>query len=722
MTVNSSTGKTSKSSTKPAQASAKKPRTLKQVQETLKAIQIEYAQVLEHDGHGIRIINRDHSVHLINQTFANMSGVTPEAAKGQKCWEIFSSQVCHTPNCRLRRILEGETFIQTEIERVKPDGKIVPCIVNAAPFNDRNGNIAGIIETFTDITERRLLENQVKETEERYRSLIELGAQAGEAIIMLQDNASGEGIQTFVNDQWPHITGYTEEELLGTSFFDLIDPGDREASVQRHRQKITGTSIPDIFELKIIHKSGAKIPVELTGAFTTYEGKKANVLYIRDVTDLRQAQEKISESEERYRSLFDVVPVAIWESDYSEIKKTIDELIASGICDLRGYFKNRPDEFLRCYQHLKVIGINNASVIGMDGVSKEHVIKNLWGALQKRPNKLDQDMENVLALVAGITKVVYQQECVSFNGRIGWVYAEMLVAPGHEKNWSRVIHSFVDITDRVHAEESLRKQQEHLEEKVTERSLQLVKTGNKLRKLLNTEQRLRHNLQESIEERTEFTRALVHELKTPLTAMISSSELLEGELKRDPELKLARNIRRSAENLNKRISELLDVAKGELGTLKVVREPMDPQTLAVEIVDEMKPVVLKAGQSIHLKAPKSLPRILADKERVKEVILNLISNALKFNRDHGRIILRVSQETDKVVFEVEDEGIGISKSEQVRIFKPYRRINIKGENLSGLGIGLALAKSLVELHNGKIWVKSTRNKGSSFYFSIPVYP
>jgi PAS domain S-box-containing protein len=184
-----------------------------------------------------------------------------------------------------------------EIERQKHDGTTIPCVVTSSPLMDEGGHIIGIIEQFRDISEQQQMKKQVKETEDRYKALIELGTEAGEAIVMLQDIDEAEGIQTFFNDQWPKLIGYTKKELLGTSFFKLVHHDDRQASVTRHRQKMSGKTVPGIYEMKLIRNDGVEIFVELTGAYTTYQGERANVMFIRDVTERKQTEIKLALSE-----------------------------------------------------------------------------------------------------------------------------------------------------------------------------------------------------------------------------------------------------------------------------------------------------------------------------------------------------------------------------------------------------------------------------------------
>ena len=222
-----------------------------------------------------------------------------------------------------------------EIEATKKDGTLFDVQVLASTVYDRNGNATGLMSSSVDITERKQMEGELKEyrnsldrqvkqqteelrianeqleaelaerkkaeealreSEEQYRSIVNLSGEVGEVVIMLQDTDQGEGIQAFVSDEWSHITGYSREELSGGSFFNLVHPKDRKASQERHRSKIKGEDIPGLFEMTIIRKDGTEIPVELTSAYTTYKGGHANVVYIRDITERKMAEEKIKAS------------------------------------------------------------------------------------------------------------------------------------------------------------------------------------------------------------------------------------------------------------------------------------------------------------------------------------------------------------------------------------------------------------------------------------------
>ncbi len=204
------------------------------------------------------------------------------------------------------------------------------------------------VAIFDDITERKQAEKELRESEERYRALVNLGGKVGEAIVMLQDNEQGDAVHTFVNDEWPHMTGYSRKELLGMSFFDLVHPKHYEASLKRHQRKMSGEAIPGLFEMSIIRKDGTEVPVEITSAYTTYRGKRANVAFIRDITERKRTVEILRESEEKYKELAESISDVFFafneELRYTYWNKASEELTGISAKDALG--KHLYDLFL----------------------------------------------------------------------------------------------------------------------------------------------------------------------------------------------------------------------------------------------------------------------------------------------------------------------------------------------------------------------------------------
>jgi signal transduction histidine kinase len=212
-----------------------------------------------------------------------------------------------------------------------------------------------------------------------------------------------------------------------------------------------------------------------------------------------------------------------------------------------------------------------------------------------------------------------------------------------------------------------------------------------LQKLYAGEKDLRQELQKEINKRVEFTRALVHEIKTPLTPVVTASELLLEEVDDETALNLARIINKGAYNLNTRIDELLDLARGEVGMLRLDSASVDLTPLLQEIAGSMLPVVKRNSLSLDMELPPSLPTVFADEDRLRQVILNLINNALKFTPEGGKIVLRAREDNGRIVVEVQDTGRGINPEDQRWIFEPYYRLGKEKTGSGELGLGLGLS-------------------------------
>lgn len=254
---------------------------------------------------------------------------------------------------------------------------------------------------------------------------------------------------------------------------------------------------------------------------------------------------------------------------------------------------------------------------------------------------------------------------------------------------------------------------------VTERK----QAEEKLQEFYRQEREARLKLQEEQEEKLQFINTLAHELKTPLTSIVASGGLLLEELEGKVQtswVRLVENMLRATNKLESRLTELLDMAKMGGVSFNLEPELLDARLLLQNVARELSPVAGKKGQSLTLDIPPSVPMVNADWQRLEQVMFNLITNAIKFTGKGGKIKVRLFGKGSELVVEVEDNGIGISEEEQARIFMPYYRVEADRPRFPGLGLGLALSKQLVELHGGRIWVRSRPGKGSTFAFALPI--
>jgi len=248
---------------------------------------------------------------------------------------------------------------------------------------------------------------------------------------------------------------------------------------------------------------------------------------------------------------------------------------------------------------------------------------------------------------------------------------------------------------------------------------ELKKAQGSLETLYEKEHRLSISLEKEIARRSQYTRALVHELGPPLTSIIASTEMLEDLVDDTTRTKLVKNVIRSSFSLEKRVNELLDLARGDLGVIRLETERFDMNLLIREVVEEMTPLALEKGLVLRTVLGKTPLPATVDTKRIRQVLLNLLSNSLKFT-SRGEIVVSAGREKPGfVLVKVEDTGIGMDKEQMDNLFDPYYHQTRERDKASGLGIGLSLSKIFVELHKGRIWAESTPAKGSTFSFIIP---
>jgi len=256
-------------------------------------------------------------------------------------------------------------------------------------------------------------------------------------------------------------------------------------------------------------------------------------------------------------------------------------------------------------------------------------------------------------------------------------------------------------------------------DEITSLSQNINNMLNTLQNLYEKEAELSRQVENELNRRVSFMRALVHELRTPLTPVLTTSEMLLERVTGEPDRSMVENVYRGAVRLNKRITELLDFTRSEVGGLEVHLSRMNPLPLIREAVHELEPEALQRKKSIRLEAPEELPDVFGDEDRIKQVLTNLVDNAIKYSVRGDTINVRVTTDSNSVIVEVEDHGPGIEEDDQKKMFTPYFRIQKEMSHTGGLGLGLQLSKNIVELHHGKIWLKSRPGEGSVFGFSIP---
>ncbi|WP_316827074.1 ATP-binding protein [Pedobacter miscanthi] len=225
------------------------------------------------------------------------------------------------------------------------------------------------------------------------------------------------------------------------------------------------------------------------------------------------------------------------------------------------------------------------------------------------------------------------------------------------------------------------------------------------------------------EAKTNFIATVSHELKTPLSSIKMSLKLLNDErvgTMNEEQHELLNHIKEDSDRLLKITSELLDLSQVETGNLKLTFALTKPEDIVQYAVDAVKFQAEQKSIKLELNCDQNLPNVYADIQKTAWVLVNFLSNALRYSSEKSKVVIDVLQKDNFIQFSVQDFGKGIDEKYQKRLFDRYFQVPTDGQNKSGSGLGLAISKDFIEAEQGKIWVVSAIGEGSKFCFSLPV--
>ena len=225
-------------------------------------------------------------------------------------------------------------------------------------------------------------------------------------------------------------------------------------------------------------------------------------------------------------------------------------------------------------------------------------------------------------------------------------------------------------------------------------------------------------------ERVSLVSMTAHQLRTPLISMKWICEMLlkgdGGKLSSQQE-ELIKELSASVQHMNDLVSHLLSVARIESGQLLLELKPVNLNDFYNKLIVELQPSISRKSHSVSFKISGDVPQVKTDLIILSEILKNLLSNSIKYTPDKGRIEVFVSLKGKEILFSVKDNGLGIPKDQQLKVFqKFFRGSNAVRLTNDGTGLGLYIVKNLIQLLGGKIWFESKENKGTTFYFTLPI--
>lgn len=388
------------------------------------------------------------------------------------------------------------------------------------------------------------------------------------------------------------------------------------------------------------------------------------------------------DSERRYQEIFEHTPVALWEEDFTEVCARLDQYREQGISDWREFFDTQPELVAELASVIMVQDVNEYALTLYQAESKEQLLTSIDKTFD--PQSFAVFKELLLALTRGERLFQAESYARTLRGERLQIHVQLrLLEP--KNGQIRGLASLVDISRRKKMEASLRE--------------------------MNSE------LEESNKELEHFAYMASHDLQEPLRMISSYTELLarryQGQLDERAD-KYIHYIIDGARRMQSLVSDLLELSR--VGTKGRTLRPIDSTAVLMQILRGMRLLLEENNAEVTY---DQLPTVVFDPPQLGQLFQNLIANAVKFRREAPpRVHISAHRDEDMWVISVQDNGIGIAPDSVGPIFEVFKRLHARDE-YPGTGVGLAIAKKIVERHGGEIWLESTLGEGTTFFFTTP---
>jgi PAS domain S-box-containing protein len=414
------------------------------------------AELIEYSEAVILVKDIKGRYELVNHKYEEVMGLKREDVIGHTAEELFPEPIGKEFHANDIKVIESGKAVEVEEALDGPNGRRYFLSIKF-PLLDENGNIRGMCGIATEITGHKRAETALREAETKYRALVE---HAPEVIYL--DGTDEASSSVYISSQVERLLGYSSADFAADPqlWHSLIHPYDYQRAVGSiERTLVHGGAVE---EYRMIKRDGSVIWVRDTSVSITNEtGENIFIQgFLQDITERKFVEEKLLESEKRYRTLFEESPIALLEEDFSGVKLFIDNLRNAGIKDLRAYFKENPQAAKQCADMAQIVNVNKAAVIWYQAKTKAEMqtsLSQLIGA-----NGQERFFEEILALIEGDNRYeIAISRLGSKNQPVHLILTGALM-PGCEATWERVLVSILDITKSKLAEEELARQNERL--------------------------------------------------------------------------------------------------------------------------------------------------------------------------------------------------------------------------------------------------------------------
>ncbi|MDH3389603.1 MAG: response regulator, partial [Gammaproteobacteria bacterium] len=502
------------------------------------------------------------------------------------------------------------------------------------------------------------------------------------------------------SDEVAEVLGIEPQELRSTfrshkDFERLVHLDDREHYREHlYAESILKPGLCHVFDYRIVDKNGESRQLREfeQGVFDDSGELVGSFGMLQDITVSENAFAALKESEARYSSLFDQMPLGVQEEDYSTIKKVVDKLKFQGVEDLQEYFLKNPHVLREMVGQTRITNVNEALIRLHEAESRDEFLAveadfdGWWDA---------QWVDYYAAEIAALASDRKYYEAERVDSRVDGSYFEtrsmVTLVRGYEDTWERVITIHEDITERKQAETAL------------------IEAKNQA--------------EQANQAKSDFLSSMSHELRTPLNAILGFSQLFayDRDLS-EQHLSNATEINRAGRHLMSLIDQILDLSRIEAGETEVSLEPVSLKQVLIDSVHWIAPLASNRELEVVFDQDQFDGwNVFADNIRLKQVFLNLLTNAVKYNQEGGSIFVRLEPGEDGLLrVGVQDTGVGISPEKLKELFQPFNRLGAEFSTVEGTGIGLVITRQLLDLMNGELDIDSKPGAGSTFWVTLQV--
>ena len=549
---------------------------------------------------------------------------------------------------------------------------------------------------------RRRAEERLRESEERFRLLSDAAAEG----ILIHDN----GVIVDANPRLAEMFGYELNELRALNVIETLPTDESLATVLAH----VHTGSTERYEAEARRKDGSTLLVEITGREMIYRGRPVRVATIHDITQRRRAEEnarraaaeearRVAAELAQRRTAFLAEASRVLDASF-DYQTTLSNLARLAVPEFADYCI--VDIAAEDGSGLQRIGAAHADP------EKEPMLRELTGLWNREGVERLYHFGSATAresvLLPVIPHEMIRQSIVSDEHmRIAtplWPRSMVAVPLVVGDRVLGVLGLYWSETERQYGAEDL----ELIEELARRASLAVDNA------------RLFHEAQQATRARDEMLSVVAHDLRNPLNTIAMGASMLLDMLPPSPPLlrNHAQIVRRAADRMNRLIQDLLEIRRMESGQLVIDPHVTELASLIEEAMEMLHPLATAASLELRHQLAADLPRVKADGGRVLQVLSNLVGNAIKFTPGGGHITITAAPLGQEVRLEIADTGPGIPADQLPHIFGRFWQAR-RGDR-RGIGLGLAIAKGIVEAHGGRIWVESKVGEGSRFYFTLPV--